>query len=635
MRPWLLVLALAAFLVAGCRLAGDAPDLLTVLDVVPDVVDVGDRVEVVGTGFPEGRVGTVTLRGQLHRPGQSAMPISATLRAASTSRNRIAFDVTEELQRELCGSGRDAGHTTFRGELQVAFSPREAGAPPITGRLHDVVLDLTSPLVEPPVRAERVEAGQRAVEFLGATIDQQGARRLVLTEIQRAGRADRAGLLAKDRLLSFNGVVVHDVSDLVPAAGQRLVTVSVQRGRLEDPVVRMIDVDGFAPAAPEELTLATMLVGFVAAVMLLFVAPIGRLLTWAERRVAGRLRDAATLRRRTPRTRLGWIAHAASTLATERLWPAGGGYRLLGIVPYLQFLAVSAWLTLVVFGSPLVAEDLDLPLALLASTTALAAIGLVLGGWRGARRWSLIAGLRSALLLLLFQLPAIGVFCTVVFAGGSSRAVDLVVTQGALPWEWRVFTNPLMLLGLFAILVAAVPETSRASLELPEADPRRGATVSEPNSGSRCLMFFAQWGHVWVVSGLASLLLLGGWNVPGIELGPQSEGTLWLIVGAGVVQVKCWALVLLVRAARWMLPRLSLEQMSGLFWRWMAPVTVALVGLTVGWSWGQADAFVRSLQQRASMVLFAVTLFVAAYLVVRVLTNLHRRSVQLNVNPWL
>ena len=635
MRPWLLVLTLVALVAVGCRLADSPPDLLNVLDVAATTVDVGDQVEVIGTGFPEGRVGTVTFSGRLHRPGLAPERVSLTVKAGSASRNRVSLAFTEQLQHKLCGVGKQARHTTFRGDLVVAFSPRQAGAPPITGRLKDVVLDLSPPDIEPAVQSDLLAQGRRAAEFLGLTFDAE--RTSMISLVERGSRAEQAGLLAADHLLSFNGVVVRDLGDLVPAAGQRLVPVSVRRGRLQDPVTRLLDVDGFAPAAPRELAVAAMLVGFAVGVMLLFVAPIARFMTWAERRVASRLLGTRGARSRLPRTWVGWIGHGAKSVAAERLLPVERSPLVLRAVPYLQFLAVSVAFTLVAFGFPIVSEDLDLFLAMLASTTALVAIGLVLGGWRGARRWSMLSGFKSALLLLVFQFPAVGVFGAVVLTAGSSRAADLVARQGALPWEWSVFSNPLLLLGLALLLAAAVPEMSRASLELPEADPRDGLATapSNPNPASRCLMFFAEWGHIFVVAGLAAVLLLGGWNVPGIDSARQAQDSRWQMLGAAILQVKCWGVVLFVRGLRWMLPRLSLEQMSGSFWRWLAPLTVLVIGLTLGWSWGQADDFVQSLQQRLSVVLFAVTLFVAVYLTFRVFANLSRKSGQLNVNPWL
>ena len=634
MRPWLVVLALACLLLSACQLAHAPPDLLSVLDVQPGSIDVGDQVEVIGNGFPEGRPGTVTFRGRLHRPGRHPEHASFMFEVTSDSRNRIAFDVTEKIQQKFCGEGDEARHTTFRGEVLVAFSPQQAGAPPITGRLSDVVLDVTPPPVEPEARAALSAEGKRATEFLGFELTGHPRRPPKLARITPGSRSERAGLLAADRLLEFDGVVVHDLSDLVPAAGQRLVTVSVQRGRLEDPVVRVVDVDGFAPAAPRELAPAAMLVGFAVGVMLLFVAPVSRLVTWIERRVALRLRDTLNGRSRRPRTRLGWLAHAAGSLASERTLPASDN-PLVRVVPALIFLAVCAGFTRVAFGLPVVGQDLDLPLALLVSTTALTAIGLVLGGWRGHRRWSLVLGLKSAVSLLLFQLPALGVFSVVVLTTGSSRAVDLVSGQGALPWEWHVFRNPLLLVGFAVLIAAAVPETSGASPELPETDEPRGAMRAAPNPGSRCLMFFAEWGHVFVLGGLAAVVLLGGWNVPGLGPTQQGDSLGWQIVGAALLQLKCWGVVLLVRGARWLLPRVSIEQMMGLFWRWLAPLTIVAVASTLGWTWGYADEFVFSLRHRASIVLFAVTVFLAAYLMARVLINLNAKSVQLNVNPWL
>ena len=91
----------------------------------------------------------------------------------------------------------------------------------------------------------------------------------------------------------------------------------------------------------------------------------------------------------------------------------------------------------------------------------------------------------------------------------------------------------------------------------------------------------------------------------------------------------------MVRVARWVVPHLCIEQIGEVYWRWLAPLTAAIVATTLAWSWCHVGDLLKSLQQGASLVVFALALFVGLYLAVRIASNLRHRSRQLNVNPWL
>lgn len=137
---WLLVLA-------GCNRPGEHPQLLTVLDLTPHEADLGDRIEIIGVGFPEGRTAKVTFKGDLNRPGLPPVK-NATItvdKAASSSASRIDFVLTEGLQDLFAGSGDNAVHTTFRGSVVVAFEGAHPGALPVEGTITDVELDVRAP----------------------------------------------------------------------------------------------------------------------------------------------------------------------------------------------------------------------------------------------------------------------------------------------------------------------------------------------------------------------------------------------------------------------------------------------------------------------------------------------------------
>jgi NADH-quinone oxidoreductase subunit H len=641
MRAWALLIVMALLgAVVGCRAPESPPNLLNVLDVAPRDVDVGDRLEVIGTGFPEGKPATLGFHGTLYRPGDKPRDIDLEVPAQATSPNRISVVLDEALQAELCGKGDDAKHTTFRGEVVAAFAPRNAGAPPVTGTVHEVVLDVSSPTLDESVVKEREAEGHSALSFLGLHAKANAeTSALTIKGVDKKGRGARAGLQPGDVLLDFDGVSVRSASDVIPSGATRFATISVQRGRLREPVVRRIDVQGFQHAAPSDLAVSAVLIGLAVSILLLFMGPLSRLLTWTERRVAQRLKASAKGKRHGARGFFGWVLSGLSGMLGDDLLPSMVDRPVLRLVPYLIFLGASAAFTMIAFGHALVAPDLDLAIVVLSSLTALATIGLMLGGWRSGRGWSLVSGVKAALSILSYQLPALAAIACVVMTAGSTRLSDIVEAQGAAPWHWFVFASPVLLLCFMLLMVTALPEANRALLELPEADSA-GAGSAEPcaratHPATRCLMFLAEWGHVFLLSGVAATLFLGGWSLPFVPPLSQQSSVGYQALGALLLQLKCWALVLFVLWIRWALPRLSVEQMLGVCWRVLVPLSVLAIVLSGAWLAGLASPVLRSVQGGVRYVLFALSVFVVGYFTLRVLTSLRTTSGQMNVNPWL
>lgn len=639
MRAWAfsIVIALLGAL-AGCRAQQAPPNLLNVLDVTPRDADVGDRLAVVGTGFPEGKPATLRFRGTLNRPGQKPRDVDIEVTAQATSPNRISVLVTEALEGELCGKGDAAEHTTFRGDVVAAFAPRNAGAPPVTGTVHDVVIDLLGPPVDERVARERAAEGQSALGFLGLHVEADTeSSSLRIKAVDPKGRAASAGLAPGDVLLDFDGVRVRSVSDVIPSGAKRFASISVHRGRLGEPIERRIEVQGFQHAAPSDLALPATMIGVVVAILLLFLGPLSRLLTWMERRVAARLEASSQGSRRGARGLAGWVRSGLAGMLGDDLLPSTVDRPILRLVPYLIFLGASAGFTFVAFGRALVAPDLDLAIVVVSSLTALSTIGLMLGGWRAGRGWSLISGVKSALAILSYQLPALIAIACVVMTAGSTRLSDIVEAQGGAPWRWYVFQSPVLLLGFGLMMVTAIPEANRAALELPEADSRGGGGPRAPvtHPATRCLMFFAEWGNVFVMSGVAATLFLGGWRLPFVSPFVAKTSVSYQALGALLLQAKCWSLVLFVLWIRWALPRVSVEQMLGVCWRVLVPLSVVALVASGVWLSGLSSPVLRSMQGGVGYVLFAASAFVSGYFALRVIATLRTGSGQMNVNPWL
>jgi NADH-quinone oxidoreductase subunit H len=216
LAPVLLALGVA-WLVAGGGACGreSSPQLVQVLDMAPREVEVGEHVSLVGEGFPPGKPAHVTFRGTLHRPGERperGAEVVASGVVVGPQHVELAF--TEAAQALFCGAGDRATHTTFEGDVEVAFAAAAPGAPPIAGVLRHVTLD-----VRPGSTASNTEGdreGERVLAWLGLKAEDSPSG-LAVEAVAPGSRADLAGLAPGDVLASFDGVRVGSPADVVPS----------------------------------------------------------------------------------------------------------------------------------------------------------------------------------------------------------------------------------------------------------------------------------------------------------------------------------------------------------------------------------------------------------------------------------
>jgi NADH-quinone oxidoreductase subunit H len=628
MRAWarlLTLLGAVLVLCLGCR-ADPPAALLDVVTFAPSDADQGDRLEVLGNALPEGRTATLTFRGEVHQPGKDPRKVDIVAEAVGSQR-KITATLTEALQSEFCGSGYESAHATFRGDVIAAFAPKRSSAPPVTGIVHGVVFDIEPAAPPSRIANERDREGLRALGFLGISPVSPSPRgKVAIAELAPGGVGERAGLAAGDVLLSVDGVNVRTPSDVVPSSSRRFSRVKVQRGRLLEPIERLVDFTGFRPTAPTELSSAALLVGLAATLVLLFMLPIARLLTWVERRVALRLQA----RRAAPRGGRGRLAQLVGEALGVPPFTSGAPSRVLG---YLILIGASATFTLVAMGRPLYHADLDLAILLLAALILRVTLALGLGGWQKGGRWSLFAGFRSGLCAASLKLPLLLAIAAVVMMTGTVRSDDFVSLQGALPWRWLLLQGPTLLFAFVLAVIAMIPEVKRPSHELPEAEDSAPA-VPKPDRVFD-LVALSEWADVLISAGVSSIVFLGGWRLPMVAPAVQAASPALMLCGALMFLLKSWALVLLVLCARWVFAGVPANMVLGLCWRRYVPASLACLLLTMGWSEALQKPLWRSLQAGLGQLLFGLVVFVLIHFAFRVAQNLKSTASQVNVNPWL
>jgi NADH-quinone oxidoreductase subunit H len=547
LAPVLLLLAIAWLAWGGSCTREVGPQLVSVTDVVPRAVELGDRVVLVGEGFPAGKPARVTFRGTLHRPGEhpeTGAEIVTSATVLGPDQAELAF--TEPVQALFCGAGDRAAHTTFDGDVEVAFAAAATGAPPIAGTLRRVTLDVRPGAV--PADAEH--EGGRALTWMGlhGTASSAG---FTVESVDHGSRAEATGLAPGDVVTAFDGHRVGAASDMVPPPGVREAAVAIRRAGVD--ATRTMPVDGWRRAAPADLMGAALIALAALLLVVLLASPVPAIVAAMVQRVASRMRAARG---------------ASLRPAMADALPLPGAAALVDALALALFLAMP-------LGQYLVAARLDVGLLFAVAATSLAMAALVASG-------SALRGVRAAVHVAWQHVPAAVAVAAVVVTTGSLRVQEIARDQAGCPWDWLAFRSPAMLVALVLLL-------SCARIELAAGGPASGvASLTEapgPAAPGATGLAVACRAHRLLVSGLAATLFLGGWLLPGVPAAVQEALPPLQIAGAVLLLAKTWLLVLLLACARRVVPAGRLAERSRAVAFWSAPLAGATLLAAAAWTW--------------------------------------------------
>jgi NADH-quinone oxidoreductase subunit H len=635
-----IVVAVGLAALLGACAFDASPQLIQVLDVAPRELELGDKLEIIGNGFPQGRAARVTFRGTLHRPSERALAdVEIVADGVVTSSGQVELPFADGLEALFCGGGDGAAHTTFEGEVEVAFAAASAKDAPVAGTLRKVTLDLRPPAPRADVLTASEAEGERALAFMGIHAgDVSPAGGLVVASVDGGSRADDGGVAAGDVIVALDGLRVGGKADMVPSPGAQRITMLVRRG--EDPreQARTLDVDGFRSAPPVDLAGAAIVIAVALALLLVFVAPPTRLgagvVTAFERRVTTRVRAATARASAEPGarwSRLVLVVREVARTVAERVMPRaraasrlvlGGALVLTAAVPVAH----------AAFG-----VDPDAAVLFVLSLTALLTVGLVTGGWGAAEPMGVVSGLRALFEIASVELPAALAVAAVVFRAGSTRMGDVVRAQGGAPWDWYAFRSPVTLV-LFVLFFARTFASERTLPgELHEADLEPAARASA-GAGMRYPFFLVcEWTHVVVMCAMATALFLGGWQVPGVAPA-QAESQPWLgLAGALLFVGKAAVLVAGVVLARFAVARVGAQGMVRIAWRVLVPLAVVCFALTIAEVvWGQTlFGQSRAAQRVVGGAIFATSILALVHVSLRVRHGLRGGEPRVALNPFL
>ncbi len=313
-----------------------------------------------------------------------------------------------------------------------------------------------------------------------------------------------------------------------------------------------------------------MMVGQILLIMIPLILSVAYL-TYAERKVIAAIQLRKGPNVVGPFGLLQPIADALKLMHKETIVPTKSNPVIFIIAPILTFtLSMAAW-AVIPFGPEFVISDINVGVLYLFAISSLGVYGIIMAGWASNSKYPFLGALRSAAQMVSYEISIGLVIISVLLCSGSMNLSKIVEAQKTI---W--FVIPLLPMAII-FLISAMAETNRAPFDLPEAEAElvSGYNV-EYSSITFALFFLGEYANMILMSGIGSILFLGGW-LPPLDIAPFNwiPGFVWFAF-------KISFLLFIFLWARATLPRYRYDQLMRLGWKVFLPFSFGWVVLTAG-----------------------------------------------------
>ena len=269
------------------------------------------------------------------------------------------------------------------------------------------------------------------------------------------------------------------------------------------------------------------------------------------------------------------IADGLKFLQKEDIFPEKADRWVFALAPLVVLISTFLLFVVVPVGPDLIVEDLDTGIFFALAVSSISVIGVLMAGWASANKYALLGGLRAAGQLIAYELPLLLAVVGVVIQAGTLSMQGIVVAQadGAI-FGFDAIGSPYILtqfLGFLIFLAAVQAELTQPPFDMPVAESEIVGGYQVEYTGFRFLLFFmGEFGTAFAFAGIASVLFLGGWWVPGFE--PDDNILNWL--GPAVMFGKVMFVAFLIFWVRFTYPRFREDQLQAFAWKVLIPLSL-------------------------------------------------------------
>nr|QWZ47508.1 NADH-plastoquinone oxidoreductase subunit 1 [Calohypnum plumiforme] len=325
--------------------------------------------------------------------------------------------------------------------------------------------------------------------------------------------------------------------------------------------------------------------------LLLLAITIGVLvLVWLERKISAGIQQRIGPEYAGPLGIIQALADGSKLLLKEDIIPSKGDILLFNIGPTIVVIPVFLSYLVIPFGHNIILADLNIGVFFWIAICSIAPLGLLMAGYGSNNKYSFLGGLRAAAQSISYEIPlALCVLSISLQLSNSLSTVDIVEAQSKYDfWGWNLWRQPI---GFLAFFIASLAECERLPFDLPEAEEELVAGYQTEYSGIKFGLFYvASYLNLLVSSLFITILYLGGWHfsIPFISNSNYLEwnfniGTsqiINVIIGITIVLIKAYLFLFVSIMTRWTLPRVRMDQLLDLGWKFLLPIALGNLLLT-------------------------------------------------------
>ncbi|WP_420577950.1 NADH-quinone oxidoreductase subunit NuoH [Ekhidna sp.] len=248
------------------------------------------------------------------------------------------------------------------------------------------------------------------------------------------------------------------------------------------------------------------------------------------------------------------------------------------LAPFIVFAAVFVGYSVLPINAELSGSSISSGVFFLLAIVSLDVLGILMAGWASNNKYSLYGAMRSVAQIVSYEVPlGLSVLCVIILTGTLSLQTMSVLQEGGI-LAWNILKYPILIVPFIIFFVAGLAESNRTPFDLPESESELIGGYHTEYSGFRWGMFMlSEYGMMLLLSILGAILFFGGWNSPFSNLldGPI-WGTFWLLFKALLlIFVQMWV--------RWTLPRLRVDQLMSLSWKYLTPLAILMLFACALW----------------------------------------------------
>lgn len=257
------------------------------------------------------------------------------------------------------------------------------------------------------------------------------------------------------------------------------------------------------------------------------------------------------------------------------------------IAPIIVFAAIFAGYSVLPLNEELSGSNVSSGLFFLLAIVSLDVLGILMAGWASNNKYSLYGAMRAVAQIISYEIPlGLSVLCVVIISGSLDLQTISTLQSGNGLLTWNVVAHPVLLIPFAIFFISGLAESNRTPFDLPESESELIGGYHTEYSGFRWGMFMlSEYGMMLLLSLLGSILFFGGWNSPlpnigGLNLYEVTSGLIW---GAFWLLSKALVLIFIQMWVRWTLPRLRVDQLMSLSWKYLTPLAILMLFVCAFW----------------------------------------------------